>query len=322
MAYTEGEERAKVMGANGAKEASVVRCGPAGWSYSHWDGVVYPQPKPRGFHRLEYLAKYFDAVEIDMSRSGPVRTEAARLWLSKVEGNPRFRFTANLHRRFTHERLLDDSEVEEFGRCLRVLQWEGRLGCLLMQFPWAFRFTEENRDYLIRLRRAFHQFPLVAEMRHRSWLHEEALGTLIDYQIGFSNIDQPDHFGATPATALLTSGVGYIRLHGRGNGEWFRQFEPTKRLPQRDYLYTAGELVEWKKRTEQIRRFADTVFVITTNDGGGRSVVNSLELQALFGLGGGKVPSRLSSLYRTQLRRFRTDGPVQDLLFSDVRAVA
>ena len=57
-----------------------------------------------------------------------------------------------------------------------------------MQFPWSFRFTSENRAFLIDLRRTFHEFPLVAELRHASWLADEAKGTLIDYKIGFCNI--------------------------------------------------------------------------------------------------------------------------------------
>ena len=31
-----------------------------------------------------------------------------------------------------------------------------------MQFPWTFRYTEENRAFFIKLRRAFREFPLVA----------------------------------------------------------------------------------------------------------------------------------------------------------------
>jgi hypothetical protein len=32
----------------------VIRIGPAGWKYKDWEGVVYPNPAPRGFDPLAY----------------------------------------------------------------------------------------------------------------------------------------------------------------------------------------------------------------------------------------------------------------------------
>jgi len=120
-----------------------------------------------------------------------------------VSHNSRFAFTAKLQRRFTHERVLESAEVAAFKEGMFPILKAGRLGCVLMQFPWTFRYTEENREYFIRLRRAFHEFPLVAEMRHSSWMYEEALGTLIDYRVGFCNIDQAEYIKAMPLPASL-----------------------------------------------------------------------------------------------------------------------
>jgi uncharacterized protein YecE (DUF72 family) len=261
---------------------SPVRCGPAGWSYPHWEGAVYPRPRPRGFHPLEYLARYFDLVEINTSFYQDLRPEISRLWVSRISANRRFLFTAKLHRRFTHERSLEAAETAAFLRGLSPLAEAGRLGCVLMQFPWSFRFTGENRAFLIRLRRAFSRFPLVAEMRHSSWMREEALGMLIDYHIGFCNIDQPARFAAMPPTAILTTGTGYVRLHGRDAGPWLPEFDAPESGARRDYLYRPGELAEWKDRIERLRGYADTVFVVTTNDAGGRAVLNAWQLQALL----------------------------------------
>lgn len=300
---------------------SPVRCGPAGWSYPSWNQVVYPRAASSGFHRLQYLAGYFDTVEINTSFYQPLRPEVARLWLNKVEINPNFRFTAKLHRRFTHDRVIDPAAVAEYSRGLRMLAGGGRLGALLMQFPWSFRFTAENRDFLIQLRRAFHQFPLVAEFRHGSWTRDEAIGVLIDYHVGFCNIDQPQHWGATPPTAMLTSGIGYLRLHGRNYGDWFRSFDEGSRPEaRRDYLYSVAELDQWKQRLERIRALADSLYIITTNDAAGRSVVNALQMQELYGLGHGVVPSHLARIYRRELPRLRPDAPVQEPLFGEPRA--
>src|SRR5205085_11560859 len=203
----------------------------------------------------------------------PLRPEIARLWAAKVAGNPKFLFTAKLHGRFTHDRVLDEPDVAQFKEGLFPLLRAKKLGCLLMQFPWTFRYTEENRNFVIRLRRTFAEFPLVAEMRHSSWIHDEALGTLVDHRIGFCNIDQSEYTKATPPTSFLTSGIGYVRLHGRNPQDWTQELRlADKPAPRHDYLYSHSELQEWKPRIEHLREHAERVFVITNNDVGGKAV--------------------------------------------------
>jgi len=305
-----------------AQNAS-LRIGVAGWSYPHWDSAVYPRPKARGFHPLQYLSRYVDTVEINSTFYRSIRPEVAQLWLSKVQDNPNFQFTAKLGRRFTHERALNPGEVAAFSEGLRPILSADKLGAVLMQFPWSFRFTEENRNFVIKLRRAFSRFPLVAEMRHSSWMREEALGMFIDYHVGFCNIDQPQRQSCMPPTACLTSSIGYVRLHGRGYGRWFQEFEERPRTEgRRDYMYSPEELAEWKERIDYIGRFAEKVYVVTANEEGGRSVVNALQMQALCGQAKDRVPRMLSRTYRRELENFRPDGPVQDALFDTVRAVA
>jgi uncharacterized protein YecE (DUF72 family) len=263
--------------------ASPTLCvGPSGWDYPHWDSVVYPRCRPRGFHPLSFLAQRFDTVEIESTFWRPARPEIARLWLAKVSHNPAFVFTALMGRRFTHERAIEPKEVSTFKEGLLPLLRAGRFGCLIMQFPWAFRFTEENRDYLIRLRRAFHDFPLAVEMRHASWLADEALGTLIDYRLGFANLDQPARTRATPPSALVTSPVGYARLHGRAESYWTQEFNGSAAPRPNDYLYPLSELHEWKARIDHISAHAGKTFVTFTNDAAGKSVINALQMANLL----------------------------------------
>jgi|HubBroStandDraft_6_1064221.scaffolds.fasta_scaffold82818_4 uncharacterized protein YecE (DUF72 family) len=305
-----------------------LHCGPCGWSYPHWNGIVYPKLKRRGFHALTDLARYFDAVEINTTFYQNIRPEITRLWLRKVSHNPKFLFTAKLGRRFTHERLIESNEVSAFKEGLWPLLGAKKLGCVLMQFPWTFRYTEENREFLITLRRAFHEFPLVAEMRHDSWTHEEALGTLIDYHIGFANIDQAPYIKAMPPASFLTSSIGYVRLHGRNPQDWQREFKragPTVAAAH-DYLYSPEELREWKPRIEHIQEHAATAFVFANNDVGGKSVVNALELAEMLGDERRLAPADLIAAFPSELADFHSDRPMQDALFSsyeaDQRAVA
>jgi uncharacterized protein YecE (DUF72 family) len=292
-------------------------CGPSGWSYPHWNGIVYPKLKVRSFHPLEDISRYFDAVEINTTFYQSIRPEIARLWIRKVSHNPKFMFTAKLGRQFTHDRIIDAADVNQFKEGLWPMLRARKLGCLLMQFPWTFRYTQENREHLIALRRAFHEFPLVAEMRHSSWTHEEALGTLIDYRVGFANIDQAPYTKAMPPSSHLTSAVGYVRLHGRNPQDWQREFgRLAKPAAAHDYLYSRDELLEWKPRIEHIQQHAANTFVFANNDVGGKSVVNALELAMMLGDQRRLAPADLLRRFGPELAEFHSDRPVQDALFA------
>jgi uncharacterized protein YecE (DUF72 family) len=304
--------------------SSSLYIGTAGWAYPHWNGVVYPNKPTPGAHALELVSKHLDLVEINSSFYQSLKPELVKLWIKKVSERPKFTFTAKLNQRFTHMRVLENSEIQAFKEGLWPLLKSGRLGALLMQFPWSFRFTAENQDFLIRLRRAFHEFPLAAEMRHSSWMAEEAVGTFLDYRIGFCNIDQPEYTRAMPPTSLLTSGIGYVRLHGRNPAnalgaaiqDKVQAGRPTARLRQHDYLYTEAELESWVKRIEHVQRFAEQTFVVFNNDAGGKSFVNALQLRSMMTGCRGAAPRDLRRKYPVELAPFDPAYAEQQLLFS------
>ncbi len=292
-------------------------CGPCGWSYPHWNGTVYPKNRPRGFHALEFLSRYFDTVEINTSFYQPLRPEISRLWIKKVEDNPKFLFCAKLNRRFTHDRVLDTAEIAAFKDGLWPLLRAKKLGCLLMQFPWTFRYTDENRAYFIKLRRAFREFPLAAEMRHSSWSHDEAVGTLIDHRVGFCNIDQAMYTKAMPPSEFVTSPIAYVRLHGRNPHDWTQEFgQSEKPLARHDYLYKTVELIDWRNRIERMHQYSASTFVFTNNDIGGKAVVNGIQLAELLGDDRRSVPSDLAREYPVELAGLETDRPTQPCLFA------
>lgn len=285
--------------------SSNVSIGPAGWSHPAWTGLIYPAAKPRGFHALQRIARHFDTVEIQSSFYAPLKPELSQLWARLVAKNPDFRFTARLGRVFTHDRELDPQMVALFIEGLKPLHRAGKLGALLMQFPWGFRFSEENRNHFLALRRAFHEFPLAAEFRHDSWMSDEAVGTLIDYRVAFVNVDQAPAPRAMPPTAFLTTGTGYVRFEGRGPG----------------YLYPEAELREWKTRIDSIARHAKHVHVVFANEFEGRSLVNAFEMQSLYGEPV-RVPRELALRYPVELAHLRPSKPLQTQLFTAELAVA
>jgi uncharacterized protein YecE (DUF72 family) len=261
----------------------IIRCGPAGWAHKHWQDVIYPHGLGPDFSALEFLADRFDTLEITSSFNHMVRPETAGYWARLVSANRNFQFTAKLNRQFTHERMIDDTSVRQFSEGLRPLLDRGRLGCVLMQFPSSFRFTAENRSFLIQLRRLFHEFPLVAELRHSSWNVEEATGTLIDYHVGFANLDQPQSVRSLPPTSRLTWRLGYVKLHGRRCGEGFDLFDDRPyTVTGNDYQYSAEELSEWRTRIQNVSRFAESTFVTFNNDALGHSVINALQMKSLI----------------------------------------
>lgn len=287
--------------------------GTAGWAYAHWNGIVFARAHP---HPLEQLAERFTVVEINSSFYQPLKPEVVKLWIKKVQVHSNFKFTAKLHQRFTHARIIEDPEVAVFKEGIKPLQKSGKLGALLMQFPWSFRFTAENREFLIHLRRTFSEFPLVAEMRHSSWMGEEAVGTFLDYRIGFCNIDQPEYTRAMPPTAYLTSGIGYVRLHGRNPKNSLGAYDPAApRSRQHDYLYSEAELAEWAGRIKHIAEFAEATFVIFNNDAEAKSVVNALQLQEMMTGRRAAAPQPLRRRFPVELERFGPGSAEQQYLF-------
>ena len=281
----------------------VIRFGPAGWDYPDWAGKVYPLPKPKGFDPLRYLAGYFDTVEINSTFYRPPSPRSARSWAERVAERPDFRFTAKLYRRFTHERgtAWTRDEVDEVRKGMDVLAESGKLGALLLQFPWSFRNTEENREWLRDLERAFHGYPLVVEVRHLSWNEPAFYAELVSSQVGIVNVDQPMFRNSLPPSARATSAVGYIRVHGRNYKDWFRK--TAGRDERYDYLYSAKELGPWAERTQELagEKGVTDVYVVNNNHFAGQAVTNALMLEAQVTGDRVKVPETLLRTYPKEL---------------------
>jgi uncharacterized protein YecE (DUF72 family) len=273
----------------------VIRIGPAGWKYKDWEGVAYPRPAPRGFDALAYIAEYFSAVEINSSYYGSPLPETTRKWVSSVSHNRDFRFTAKLFHSFTHERKPTPSDERDFKAGVAPIIEAGRLGAILIQFPWSFKNELLNREYLWQLQARFQEYPLVVEVRHSSWITAEILDTFAALGIGFCNIDQPIFHRSVNPSAYATSAVGYVRLHGRNYQNWF---SPKADVRARyDHLYSLDELEPWAARVESIAEDATDTYAVTNNHNLGKSVVNALELQAFLGRRPVNVPFRLLESY-------------------------
>jgi uncharacterized protein YecE (DUF72 family) len=278
----------------------MIRFGVAGWDYNDWWGPVYPVPRPRGFDALGYLARFVDTVEINSTFYRPASAKSAASWARRVVENPGFRFTAKLYQRFTHQReeAWTRDEVDEVKAGLAPLQEAGRLGCVLIQFPWSFKRDDAAREWLDDLVKAFREFPLAVEVRHSSWNVPEFYAGLRERGIGAVNIDQPVFRHSIKPGAEVTSGVGYVRLHGRNYGNWFR--DSAESHERYDYLYPKEELREWIDRIHEVAERAQETYVITNNHYRGQAPANALMMMKMAG-GEPEVPPELAAAFRDVL---------------------
>lgn len=292
-----------------------VLIGPAGWSYADWTGVVYPSRKPHGFHEAAYLAEFFDTIEINTSFYQPVRPALAWQWVELVQPNPNFRFTAKLWQRFTHEMAAVSAEDEKIVReGFDMLRDAGRLGAVLLQFPFSFHNTKENRAYLESLLARFADYPLVVEVRHATWNDKAFYAMLHERGVGFCNLDQPVIGRSMKPSQQVTAPVGYVRLHGRRYDSWFSDDPAIPPEERYNYLYTEEELAPWAERIRKVRERATTTFVITNNHFQGKAVVNALQLIHLLTGEKVKVPEPLRHHY-PQLEKIASAPAQEPTLF-------
>ena len=286
----------------------MIRFGTAGWMYKDWDGIVYPADKPAGFDPLHYLAQYFSTIEINSTFYGPAQPRTADRWIDRVSDFPDFRFTAKLWKRFTHERgtAWTRAEVKEARGALDRLMKADKLGAVLLQFPWSFRRTDENREWLDDLTRTFSAFPLVLEVRHSSWNTPDLYESLVERGIGFVNIDQPLFHHSIKPSASVTSRLGYVRVHGRNYKDWFRKGAGVE--ARYDYLYSREELEPWAERAKEIASVAEDTYVVTNNHYKGKAAANAVMLKSLVTGSKVEAPPDLLKAYPAELKSLALTG--------------
>lgn len=295
-----------------------VFIGTAGWSYPDWNQLVYPSRRPKKFSELGGMSKLFNTVEINSTYYHPQSAATSQQWLADVASHSRFRFTARIWQKLILEKApgsisYSQADIELAKRGMLPL-WEAeRLGALLLQFPQSFRYRHDNRDHLSRLLDAFQEYPLVVEVRHRSWHREEVLTLLNQRGVGFANLDQPQIGQALSFTEIVSGRVAYFRFHGRNENAWL---DKDAGYEQRyDYLYSAAELRDFATSIKNALRKTESTYVIFNNYPRGQAVANALYLQ--FALTGVKVkvPGKLLSAYPELAQVRLGENPLQTELF-------
>jgi uncharacterized protein YecE (DUF72 family) len=293
-----------------SEKAANIHIGPAGWSYEDWNGPVYTPD--RTTDKLLMIARYFDCIELNSSF---YRTPSGRLvqsWADRISTRNGFTFTVKVLQRFTHERKGSRDEAKRFIHTFDPLLERGAVGAFLLQFPWSFRSTPENRSLLATLGSWFQDFPVAVELRHGSWIGPDTISLLSTNNLAFCNIDQPVIGASMPPTEMVTNPhLGYIRLHGRNEQNWVRR--DAGRDERYDYLYGEDELAEWKERAERVASKVEHLYIITNNHFRGQALVNAVQLKFLIEGKRQNAPDRLIAAYPI-LRNVAHEHPAQNTL--------
>ena len=154
----------------------------------------------------------------------------------------------------------------------------GRLGAVLLQFPWSFKNKTRSASIWLSCWNGSRIIRSCSRFRHSSWNNPQIYEWLEEVGVGICNVDQPLFTKSIKPAAETTSQVGYVRLHGRNYQDWFREKAP--RDDRYNYLYSIDELEPWITRIKEIAAKTKETYVITNNHFRGQAVVNALEIKA------------------------------------------
>jgi uncharacterized protein YecE (DUF72 family) len=271
--------------------------GPAGWSYPDWDGIVYPSQKSKSFDPLAFIASYFNLIEINSTFYRIPDPTVTRRWTKRIEHNSDFVFTAKLHRNFTHGKgPFSQRDMSAFVRAVTPIHLEDRLGFILAQFPWSFRYTADARKLITRLTSALAPLPVAVEVRHGSWENKDVVPFIEENHATLCCIDQPlIGQSLTPAIHHAGPAGAYFRLHGRNAAKWFGK--DTSRNERYDYMYSLEELSKWASKIAAVGTRDKKKFVVTNNHFQGQAVANAFELEFLITKKKVPLPSTMIDTY-------------------------
>lgn len=259
--------------------ARMVLVGTAGFSYSDWKGTFYPPDIP-SYRMLEFYAQHFSVLELDYTYYTMPSEKTMGSFVKRTPDG--FRIAVKAHKSMTHQRGSAEEVQKAFSgfmKALTPLTAEGKLACILAQFPWSFKPSRESNQVLELLREYTQPAPVVVEFRNAAWVNEETFELLRKLGLGFCCVDEPQLPGLMPPVCVATTQLGYVRFHGRNSEAWWKPGAAGERY---NYLYTREELEEWKEKILELDKTVATTLVLFNNCHGGNAAVNAKMLQAML----------------------------------------
>ncbi|MBD3271974.1 MAG: DUF72 domain-containing protein, partial [Elusimicrobia bacterium] len=242
----------------------MIKVGTSGFQFADWVGPVYaPGTRPQSMLNYYETILGFSTVELNYTYYAMPAVKTMHSMLKKTSDT--FEFAVRSHKDMTHDIWTDQSRKTlkdtsssfmQFRYGIQPLIDEARLGCILIQFPYYFYPTQENRSYLTFCNEQLKGLPVVIEFRNRSWVNRSTFSMLKEQGIGFCVVDEPPLPGLMPTVFEATSSIGYVRLHGR-NHQWFK----ASKNERYNYDYSKTELAGFVPSIKQLARRVETLFV-------------------------------------------------------------
>ena len=247
--------------------------GTSGYSYAHWgNGVFYPTDVKSG-KWLEYYAKYFNSVELNVSFYRLPKKEIFEGWRRRTPKN--FRFVAKGSRFITHIKKLKDVEepLEVFFE--NVLGLEEKVSAVLWQLPPGMKVDIKKLEKFCEFLKKWSPQPRptnepgkirqVFEFRNQSWFCEEVYEILREHNFSLCIA----HSGRWPVVEKVTADFVYLRFHGGGDVLYSSN-------------YTEQELRDWATKAKNWLKQGKAVYAYFNNDTYGYAVKNALRLKELL----------------------------------------
>ncbi len=251
--------------------ATVIVIGTSGYHYPDWVGNFYPEGTKKK-DMLQHYALQFQAVELNFTYYGIPKPSTFENMLARTPEN--FEFVVKANKAMTHQSGQEDA-FKMYRDAIHPLVESGRLIAVLAQFPWAFKNTPDNRNYLYYFRERLPDTPLVAEFRHNSWQKQDVFDSMKELNISYCSVDEPKLRDLPDRRAVFTADPAYVRFHSRDAGKWYGG-------DRYDYLYTEEELEEWLPKIEKLVKQAEIVCVFFNNCHGGQAAQNARRLAELL----------------------------------------
>jgi uncharacterized protein YecE (DUF72 family) len=232
--------------------------GTSGWSYDHWQGIVYPPSTPVS-KRLEYYVRRFDTVEANNTFYHWPRDITFTHWNERLPAG--FVFTLKASRVLTHILKLTRPEksIERMRPGLTALG--DKLGVLLIQLPPSLGIDLPRLEHLLELLPK--EWKTAIEFRHATWHVEPTFELLERYRVAYCVMS-----GANlPCILRATAPFVYVRLHG----------------PDPNHLYGGSysddDMRWWADRLREWEASGHDVYAYFNNDWEGNAVRNAEALR-------------------------------------------
>ena len=279
--------------------------GTAGWSYKDWIPSFYLKSQSPKYDWLQFYSDFFNCVEVNSTYYTYLSPKIPEGWIRKVDDISDFLFTIKIHQDFTHNRKFGIDNINAMKAVLDPLADADRLGEILLQFPYSFAFNQPAVEYITKLAEVFDQYNKVIEVRHSSWMNNEAVEIFGSADLTFCSIDQPQISNTLKFQPVITSDKMYIRFHGRNKEAWVKSINSYGKAQPADeaneryrYLYSPGELLEIQQVINKLKEKVKEIYIIMNNHPGGNAIANAFELiHFLEEKGKVKIPETTQNAY-------------------------